>query len=190
MFTADTRVSFKPDGCSKKRHIIIQSKTGAVKVSKAKDSVRPQDVQRLSTVATVVSPPHPVSNLRRVVLPALANESAAELRFREQYGAVQAWNQDYWSKHNAEFQRKKEDFTQHKLAEYKRKGTPRDSVPIEDMASFYKSFLNDNHQKHMQYNCTYRGLNVRADWVGIILEEWAGHGRTTTDLGPTVVLRE
>lgn len=148
------------------------SKTGAVKVSKAKDSVRPQDVQRLSTVATVVSPPHPVSNLRRVVLPALPNESAAELRFREQYGAVQAWNQDYWSKHNAEFQRKKEEFTQHKLAEYKRKGTPRDSVPIEDMASFYKSFLNDNHQKHMQYNWAWYRKNIGL-LLPALLASWA-----------------
>ncbi|XP_070377729.1 COA8 family protein CBG23705, mitochondrial [Dermacentor albipictus] len=148
------------------------SKTGAVKVSKTKDAVRPQDVQRLSSVATVVSPPHPVSNLRHVVLPARPNESAAELLFREQYGAVQAWNQDYWSKHNAEFQRKKEEFTQHKLAEYKTRGTPRDSVPIEDMASFYKSFLNDNHQKHMQYNWAWYRKNIGL-LMPALLASWA-----------------
>ncbi|XP_050036473.1 COA8 family protein CBG23705, mitochondrial [Dermacentor andersoni] len=148
------------------------SKTGAVKVSKAKDSVRPQDVQRLSAVATVVSPPHPVSNLRHVVLPARPNESAAELLFRKQYGAMQAWNQDYWSKHNAEFQRKKEEFTQRKLAEYKTRGTPRDSVPIEDMASFYKSFLNDNHQKHMQYNWAWYRKNIGL-LMPALLASWA-----------------
>uniref|UniRef100_A0A224YWL6 Protein containing DUF2315 domain n=1 Tax=Rhipicephalus zambeziensis TaxID=60191 RepID=A0A224YWL6_9ACAR len=148
------------------------SKTGSVKVSKAKDAVRPEDVERLSTVATVVSPPHPVSNLRHVVLPALPNESPAELRFREQYGAVQAWNQDYWAKHNAEFQRKKEEFTHRRLAEYKAQGTPRDSVPIEDMASFYKTFLNDNHQKHMQYNWAWYRKNIGL-LLPALLASWA-----------------
>uniref|UniRef100_A0A023FWZ7 Uncharacterized protein n=1 Tax=Amblyomma parvum TaxID=251391 RepID=A0A023FWZ7_AMBPA len=136
------------------------SKTGAVKVNRSRDAVRAEDVERLSTVATVVSPPHPVSNLRQVVLPARANESPAELRFREQYVAVQAWNQEYWAKHNADFQRKKEEFMQSKLAEYKANGDPKETVPIEDMASFYKNFLNDNHKKHMEYNWAWYRKNI------------------------------
>uniref|UniRef100_A0A023FF09 Uncharacterized protein n=1 Tax=Amblyomma cajennense TaxID=34607 RepID=A0A023FF09_AMBCJ len=136
------------------------SKTGAVKVSKSRDAVRAEDVERLSSVATVVSPPHPVSNLRRVVLPTLANESPAERRFREQYVAVQAWNQEYWAKHNAEFLQRKEEFMQSKLAEYRANGNPKETVPIEDMASFYKTFLNDNHKKHMQYNWAWYRKNI------------------------------
>lgn len=129
-------------------------------MSKSRDAVRAEDVERLSAVATVVSPPHPVSNLRRVVLPVLANESPAEVRFREQYVAVQTWNQEYWAKHNAEFQHKKEQFMQSKLAEYKANGDPKETVPTKDMASFYKAFLNENHKKHMQYNWAWYRKNI------------------------------
>ncbi|KAL3197996.1 hypothetical protein MRX96_044572 [Rhipicephalus microplus] len=109
----------------------------------------------------------------------------AELRFREQYAAVQAWNQDYWVKHNAEFQRKKEEFTRCKLAEYRTQGSPRDSVPIEDMASFYKTFLNDNHQKHMQYNWAWYRKNIGL-LLPALLASWAYFYR---EVFPSVVGR-
>ncbi|XP_077538032.1 cytochrome c oxidase assembly factor 8 [Haemaphysalis longicornis] len=148
------------------------SKTGAVKVNRRQDTVRPEDVERLSAVATLVSPPHPVSNLRRVLIPARPGESAAELRFREQYSALQAWNHDYWVKHNAEFQQKKEEFTRQKLDEYKEKGISRDTVPAEDMATFYKAFLNDNHRKHMDYNWAWYRRNIGLLWPAA-LASWA-----------------
>uniref|UniRef100_A0A0K8RMP4 Uncharacterized protein n=1 Tax=Ixodes ricinus TaxID=34613 RepID=A0A0K8RMP4_IXORI len=152
------------------------NKTASVKVNKSQDMVRPQDVARLSSVATLVSPPDPVSNLRHVKLRVPENESAAEAQFRTQYTAVQDWNQEYWTKHNTDFQRKKDEFTRRKLEEYSRQGIKKENVPAEEMAEFYRTFLNDNHQKHMQYNWTWYKKNFGLLWPAI-KSNWAYYSR-------------
>ncbi|CAN7999762.1 unnamed protein product [Ixodes hexagonus] len=152
------------------------NKTAAVKVNRSKDAVRPQDVARLSSVATLVSPPDPVSNLRHVKLRVPEHESAAEAHFRTEYTAVQEWNQEYWAKHNTDFQKKKDEFTRCKLEEYTRHGVKKENVPAEEMAEFYRTFLNDNHHKHMQYNWTWYRKNFGLLWPAV-KSNWAYYSR-------------
>ncbi|XP_041827832.1 cytochrome c oxidase assembly factor 8 [Melanotaenia boesemani] len=103
-----------------------------------------------------IGPPHPLSNLRPIIYHIPENESELERRLRNLRQETEDWNHDFWTKQNASFSKEKEDFI---ISQLKAKGlTLRDkdgrrrSLNSEEMAVFYKSFLDRNRIRHASYN--------------------------------------
>ncbi|XP_029349785.1 cytochrome c oxidase assembly factor 8 [Echeneis naucrates] len=103
-----------------------------------------------------IGPPNPLSNLRPVVYHVPENESELEKRLRHLRQETEDWNHDFWTKQNVSFSKEKEEFI---ISHLKAKGlTVRDedgrrrSLNSEEMAVFYKSFLDKNRTRHANYN--------------------------------------
>jgi hypothetical protein len=92
-----------------------------------------------------VSSPHPISNLRLFQYSPNQQESDEEKRLRQMRSELQDWNQTYWENHNRLFNQEKENFIN---SEKYGQGTK----SAEDLAVFYKRFLDENRSKHIQYS--------------------------------------
>ncbi|CAG2113052.1 unnamed protein product [Medioppia subpectinata] len=104
-----------------------------------------ETVDRVSPVG------HSVSNLRFTDWAKPVNETPVERQLRLKRVELQNWNHEYWLKNNTEFQRQKQDFIKRELKtsdgqEFK------SSLSYDELSLFYKSFLDSNHRKHMNYN--------------------------------------
>lgn len=60
---------------------------------------------------------------------------------------LQDWNQNYWENHNRLFNEEKDKFMNR---EKEGKGTK--ALSHDELAVFYKRFLDENRAKHMQYS--------------------------------------
>lgn len=98
---------------------------------------------------TSVSSAHPVSNLRLIRRPVPDQESKAEKQLRLHQSELQDWNQKYWESHNQSFNEKKQKFIDNEISESD-KIDGRQSY--DQLAVFYKRFLDENRTKHMNYS--------------------------------------
>lgn len=105
--------------------------------------------------------PDAKSNLRALKVHIPKNETTEERTYRLEREQLQSWNQIYWEKHNHLFNQEKEKFIEIKLAQ---SGKPT-SLNAEEMAVFYKQFLNQNHNKHVQYNWEWYRKNFYILWL-------------------------
>ncbi|KAM8737182.1 cytochrome c oxidase assembly factor 8 [Acanthopagrus schlegelii] len=103
-----------------------------------------------------IGPPNPLSNLRPIVYRIPENETELEKRLRHLRQETEDWNHDFWTKQNITFSKEKETFI---ISQLKAKGlTVRDeqgrrrALNSEEMAVFYKSFLDKNRIRHANYN--------------------------------------
>ncbi|XP_047467720.1 cytochrome c oxidase assembly factor 8 [Mugil cephalus] len=103
-----------------------------------------------------IGPPNPLSNLRPIIYHVPENESELEKRLRHLRQETEDWNHEFWTKQNVSFNQEKETFI---ISQLKSKGlTLRDedgrrrTLSSEDMAQFYKSFLDRNRVRHANYN--------------------------------------
>ncbi|XP_069772615.1 cytochrome c oxidase assembly factor 8 isoform X2 [Narcine bancroftii] len=103
-----------------------------------------------------VGPPDRFSNLRCIKFYIPKNESKLEWKLRKLRIDTQKWNQKFWSNQNISFNKEKEAFIYSRL---KAKGLGlrdeegrKNILVAEEMAEFYKEFLNTNYKKHMNYN--------------------------------------
>ncbi|XP_030299681.1 cytochrome c oxidase assembly factor 8 [Sparus aurata] len=103
-----------------------------------------------------IGPPNPLSNLRPIVYHIPENETELEKRLRHLRQETEDWNHDFWTKQNVTFSKEKETFI---ISQLKAKGlTVRDeqgrrrALNSEEMAVFYKSFLDKNRIRHANYN--------------------------------------
>ncbi|XP_008276449.1 cytochrome c oxidase assembly factor 8 isoform X2 [Stegastes partitus] len=103
-----------------------------------------------------IGPPNPLSNLRPIVYHVPENESELERRLRHLRQETEDWNHDFWTNQNITFSKEKEVFI---ISQLKAKGlTLRDedgrrrTLSSEEMAEFYKSFLDKNRTRHANYN--------------------------------------
>ncbi|KAM9708664.1 cytochrome c oxidase assembly factor 8 [Menidia menidia] len=117
-----------------------------------RSTYRPQP----STTHDWIGPPNPLSNLRPIVYHIPENESELEKRLRNLRQDTSDWNHDFWTKQNITFSKEKEAFI---ISQLKAKGlTLRDekgrrrALDSEEMAVFYKSFLDKNRVRHANYN--------------------------------------
>ncbi|XP_051007877.1 cytochrome c oxidase assembly factor 8 [Acomys russatus] len=103
-----------------------------------------------------IGPPDKYSNLRPVHFHIPENESPLEQRLRELRQETQEWNQQFWANQNLSFNKEKEEFIYSRLqakgSGLRTKSGQRATLDAEEMADFYKEFLNKNFQKHMCYN--------------------------------------
>ncbi|CAJ1074562.1 cytochrome c oxidase assembly factor 8 [Xyrichtys novacula] len=103
-----------------------------------------------------IGPPNPLSNLRPIVYHIPENETELEKRLRHLRQETEDWNHNFWTKQNITFTKEKEAFI---FSQLKAKGlTARDeqgrrrTLSSEEMAEFYKSFLDHNRARHAKYN--------------------------------------
>ncbi|RVE66344.1 hypothetical protein OJAV_G00106260 [Oryzias javanicus] len=103
-----------------------------------------------------IGPPNPLSNLRPIIYRIPEEESELEKRLRNLRQETEDWNHKFWTKQNLNFSKEKEAFLVSQLSV---KGlTLRDpdgrrrSLSSEEMAVFYKSFLDKNRIRHASYN--------------------------------------
>ncbi|XP_026196079.1 cytochrome c oxidase assembly factor 8 [Anabas testudineus] len=103
-----------------------------------------------------IGPPHPLSNLRPIIYHVPENESGLERRLRHLRQETEDWNHEFWTKQNISFSKDKDTFITTQL---KAKGLTlhdeqgrRRSLNSEEMAVFYKGFLDKNRIRHANYN--------------------------------------
>ncbi|XP_044271601.1 COA8 family protein CG14806, mitochondrial [Tribolium madens] len=95
----------------------------------------------------LIGPPDPLSNLRPIIRKCLRDETPLQRQLRQMQDATQAWNQEFWAKHNTNFIKKRQEFV--KLGQST--GETR-QLTAEEMSGFYKSFLDQNWETHLNYN--------------------------------------
>ncbi|KAF7649393.1 hypothetical protein LDENG_00141800 [Lucifuga dentata] len=103
-----------------------------------------------------IGPPNPLSNLRPIVYRIPENETELERRLRHLRQETEDWNHEFWAEQNITFSKEKEAFI---ISQLKAKGLSlhdeegrRRSLNSEEMAVFYKSFLDVNKIRHTNYN--------------------------------------
>ncbi|XP_034433414.1 cytochrome c oxidase assembly factor 8 [Hippoglossus hippoglossus] len=109
-----------------------------------------------SSTCDWIGPPNPLSNLRPIVYHIAENESELQRRLRNLRQETEDWNHEFWTKQNITFNKDRDSFI---MSQLKAKGlTVRDEqgrrrfLNSEEMAEFYKSFLDQNRTRHMTYN--------------------------------------
>ncbi|XP_017054720.1 COA8 family protein CG14806, mitochondrial [Drosophila ficusphila] len=96
-----------------------------------------------------IGPPDAESNLRPYVRHFDDNETRLARDLRLKRIDVEAWNTDFWTRHNKRFYEEKEDF----IRLHKEKGNT--EVSPDQMSHFYKTFLDKNWRIHMMYNLSW-----------------------------------
>ncbi|XP_078090191.1 cytochrome c oxidase assembly factor 8 [Mustelus asterias] len=116
-----------------------------------------------------VGPPDRFSNLRPIKFYSRKNESKLEQQLRNLRIGTQNWNQKFWSDQNITFNKERENFIHSSL---KAKGMGlRDeegrkyTLSAEEMAEFYKEFLETNYKKHVNYNKEWYKRNFTITWL-------------------------
>lgn len=116
-----------------------------------------------------VGPPDRFSNLRCVKFYIPKNESKLEQQLRKLRIDTQNWNQKFWSNQNIIFNKEKEEFIHLRL---KAKGLGlrdeegrKNILTAEEMAEFYKKFLNTNYKNHVNYNKEWYRRNFTITWL-------------------------
>ncbi|XP_007574945.1 cytochrome c oxidase assembly factor 8 [Poecilia formosa] len=103
-----------------------------------------------------IGPPNSLSNLRPIVYRISENESDLEKQLRKLRQETEDWNHIFWTRQNVNFSKEKEAFI---ISQLKAKGLTlrgedgrQSSLSSEEMAVFYKSFLDKNRMRHADYN--------------------------------------
>lgn len=99
-----------------------------------------------------IGQPDPQSNIRPFLLKEKSNESPSERYLRERRNEVQKWNHDFWLEQNANFQRCKKQFLSERYQNPKMKDSKEGYIHPDELAEFYRQFLNDNYKMHINYN--------------------------------------
>ncbi|CAK6979766.1 cytochrome c oxidase assembly factor 8 isoform X1 [Scomber scombrus] len=131
-----------------------------------------------------IGPPNQLSNLRPIVYHVPENESELEKRLRHLRQKTEDWNHEFWIEQNISFRKEKETYIHSQL---KAKGLPlrdeqgrRQNLNSEEMAVFYKSFLDTNRIRHANYNKEWYRRNFTITFLMArvaLLNVW----RTVTD---------
>ncbi|KAI2801236.1 Apoptogenic protein 1, mitochondrial, partial [Blomia tropicalis] len=106
--------------------------------------------------------PHPLSKLRLEKPGRKVNETKRERLLRKQRIELQAWNHHYWSTNNSEFNRLKKEFVQKELSgKCESNELLQGNQSHEELALFYKQFLDANRRKHISYNFEWYKWNFK-----------------------------
>ncbi|XP_071795917.1 COA8 family protein CBG23705, mitochondrial-like [Asterias amurensis] len=108
------------------------------------------------------------SNLRQIRFTERDNETETERAYREMREEIYVWNHTFWARHNQNFIEAKEHFVKEVL-ESKEGGLldedgARRVLSADEMAEFYKEFLQENQQILKQYNRDWYRRNTALLW--------------------------
>ncbi|XP_072533009.1 cytochrome c oxidase assembly factor 8 [Salminus brasiliensis] len=131
-----------------------------------------------------IGPPDRLSNLRPIIYHIPENETQLERRLRHLRQETEDWNHEFWTHQNLTFSKEKDDYV---LSQLKAKGmTERDergrkrTLSSEEMAVFYKHFLDKNFKKHASYNKEWYRRNFT---ITILMARVALHNMQRTITG-------
>lgn len=96
----------------------------------------------------VVGKPQILSRLRYVNIVERHDETDQERSYRIQYENLQDWNNKYWAENNELFNRQKADYIKNNFGEI----SEEEALSHDQLASFYREFLERNRDKHVTYN--------------------------------------
>lgn len=99
----------------------------------------------------VVSKPQIVSRLRHVKIIERGDETDQERLYRIQYQNLQDWNNNYWNENNELFNREKDGYIK---AHFGEKTSNEEALSHDQLAHFYRTFLEQSREKHVNYNRT------------------------------------
>ncbi|KAJ8341344.1 hypothetical protein SKAU_G00336350 [Synaphobranchus kaupii] len=103
-----------------------------------------------------IGPPDRLSNLRPIIYHIPENESPLERRLRHLRQETEDWNHQFWSNQNITFSKEKHEFIhmflKAKGLSHRDENGRKRTLGSEDMAVFYKEFLEKNRTKHTNYN--------------------------------------
>ncbi|KAH8419881.1 hypothetical protein KR009_003477 [Drosophila setifemur] len=103
-----------------------------------------------------IGPPDAVSNLRPYVRHFGDNETELAKRLRLRRIEVEAWNMDFWTRHNKRFYEEKEDFIRLHKESSARDGSDDDGeISADRLSEFYKAFLDKNWRIHLMFNLSW-----------------------------------
>lgn len=105
-----------------------------------------------------VSKPNLLSRLRYVTIASRVDETNEERLYRLEYDKLQEWNNQYWSLNNEIFKRDKQEYIKKKFGDTI---SDEEALSHDQLALFYKNFLDKNRQKHIEYNKTWYRNYVR-----------------------------
>lgn len=98
-----------------------------------------------------VSKPQILSRLRYVNIIKRPDETEQERLYRERYNSLQDWNEKYWAENNAIFNKEKEEY----IKKHHGESSDDQALSHDQLAPFYRDFLNKNRAKHVLYNKTW-----------------------------------
>lgn len=97
----------------------------------------------------IVSKPQILSRLRYVNIIKSCDETKQERAYRLKYESLQDWNNIYWSKNNELFEREKLEYIKKNFGD---KISEDEALSHDQLAPFYRCFLERNRLKHVNYN--------------------------------------
>ncbi|XP_051507307.1 cytochrome c oxidase assembly factor 8-like isoform X2 [Myxocyprinus asiaticus] len=103
-----------------------------------------------------IGPPDRLSNLRPIIYHIPENETPLERKLRHLRQETEDWNHKFWTNQNLTFSKEREEYVQSQLkakglSERDDQGRKR-TLSSEEMAVFYKHFLDENMKRHASYN--------------------------------------
>lgn len=98
-----------------------------------------------------VSKPQILSRLRYVSIMKRGDETEQERLYRIQYKNLQDWNNNYWNENNELFNREKELYIRE---HFNKEISNEEALSHDQLAHFYRTFLERNREKHVKYNRT------------------------------------
>ena len=107
----------------------------------------------------LIGPPDPASNLRPVKFKVPENETELQKRLRLLRQETQEFNQKFWSEHNAEFVKGREDHIAKVLKEKYENDVTKTTISAEEMSVYYKKFLDSKWKAHIDYNLEWQKRN-------------------------------
>lgn len=97
----------------------------------------------------IVGKPQILSRLRYVNIVERPDETEQERLYRSQYDSLQEWNNKYWAENNELFNREKAKYIADNFGVV---ATEEQALSHDQLASFYREFLERNRDKHVEYN--------------------------------------
>ena len=108
-----------------------------------------------------------MSNLRPVKVAVQDGETELQRKLRLLREQTQVFNQKFWTDHNEEFTKKREEFIA-KILKERYPGEPnKKTLTAEEMSEYYKDFLDAKWKSHLNYNLEWQKRNLTI--VGLTL---------------------
>ncbi|XP_016354568.1 cytochrome c oxidase assembly factor 8 [Sinocyclocheilus anshuiensis] len=133
-----------------------------------------------------IGPPDRLSNLRPIIYHIPENEMPQERKLRRLRQETEDWNHEFWANQNFTFSKEKEEYVRSQLSakglsERDDDGRKR-TLSSEEMAVFYKHFLDKNITRHASYNREWYRRNFT---ITLLMAKVALHNTWRTLTGQT-----
>ncbi|GAB1609643.1 apoptogenic protein 1, mitochondrial-like isoform X2 [Argonauta hians] len=138
--------------------------------SKSKQKFKIQALPPKNISRDWVGPPDGNSNLRSTHFYVPPDESNTQRELRLKREQLQKFNHDFWTRQNITFFKKKAQFIHTELERKQLKDTDskiKKNLSAEEMAVFYKQFLEENYHNNLRYHRDWYKQNICLLWPAL-----------------------